>query len=109
MKFAVIQTGGKQYVVRPGDVLKVEKLADSAGKLFAEGGKVSFDEVLLVDDEGATKIGKPFIDGTSVSGIVVSNGRARKVITQKYKAKVRYRNKKGHRQPFTEVRIENIK
>ncbi|HBM45930.1 MAG: 50S ribosomal protein L21 [Parcubacteria group bacterium GW2011_GWF2_38_76] len=108
MKFAVIQTGGKQYIVKPGDVIKVEKLTQD-GTLVPEGGKIKFDEVLLVDDEGTTKIGTPFIEGASVSSVVVENGRGRKVITQKYKAKVRYRNKKGHRQPFTQVKIEDIK
>ncbi|HRY62419.1 MAG TPA: 50S ribosomal protein L21 [Candidatus Paceibacterota bacterium] len=108
MKFAVIQTGGKQYIVKPGDVIKVEKLTEN-DKLVPEGGKIKFDEVLLVDDEGNTKLGTPFINGSSVSSVVVSNGRGRKVITQKYKAKVRFRNKKGHRQPFTQVRIEEIK
>lgn len=109
MKFAVIQTGGKQYIVKPGDVIKVEKLTSSDGKLVPEGGKIKFDEVLLVDEDNNTKIGTPFVEGVSVSSVVVENGRARKVITQKYKAKVRYRNKKGHRQPFTQIRIEEIK
>lgn len=108
MQFAVIQTGGKQYIVKPGDVVQIEKLLDPEKEL-AEGDKVTFKEVLLVDDGDSTTTGTPFIEGASVSGVIVEKGRADKVIIQKYKAKVRFRNKKGHRQPFMKVRIESIK
>lgn len=108
MEFAVIQTGGKQYIVKPGDVVQIEKLIVSDKELM-EGDKVTFSEVLLVDDGDSTTTGAPFIDGASVAGVIVEKGREKKVITQKYKAKVRYRNKKGHRQPFMKVRIESIK
>ncbi len=108
MKFAVIQTGGKQYIVKQGDSIKIEKLIPSEGEI-TEGSKVNFDEVLLVDENEDTKMGTPFVEGTSVSGVVTEVGRSKKVITAKYKAKVRYRNKKGHRQPFMKVRIESIK
>lgn len=103
-KLAVIQTGGKQYLVEPGQVLKIEKL-DGA----KEGGVVSFDKVLLVADGNDVKIGKPDVEGASVSVTVKREGRAEKVVVLKYKAKTRHRVKRGHRQPFTEVKIEEIK
>ena len=109
MKFAVIQTGGKQYVVKQGDTIKIEKLIPTTDKEIVEGSKVSFDEVLLVSEGDEANIGTPFVEGSSVSGLVVEVGRSKKVIIAKYKAKVRYRNKKGHRQPFMKVKIENIK
>ncbi len=100
---AVIKTGGKQYLVKEGDVLSVEKLD---GKL--EGAKVSFDEVLLVDDGKVTKTGEPHVKGAKVSAEVVDAGRAQKVTIIRYKAKSRYFKKKGHRQPFTKVKIVSI-
>ena len=109
MEFAVIQTGGKQYVVKPGDVIKIEKLSGYDDKRPEKGAKITFNEVLLVDDGDSTTVGTPFISGAVVEATLVEEGRARKVITQKYKSKVRYRNKKGHRQPFSEVKIEKIK
>ncbi|MEI6296144.1 MAG: 50S ribosomal protein L21 [bacterium] len=109
MKFAVIQTGGKQYIVKPGDTIKIEKLVSAESDKITEGSKVSFDQVLLVDEGDSTTIGTPYIDGAKVSGVVTEEGRDRKVITRKYKAKVRYRNKKGHRQPYMNVLIEAIK
>ncbi len=104
MEFAVIKTGGKQYVVKPGDSLRVEKLAD-----VKEGDKVIFDNVLLVDDGNSTTIGTPTIDGAKVTATVLEQGRAKKVIIFKYKAKTRSRKKAGHRQPYTKVKIEEIK
>ena len=108
MEFAVIQTGGKQYIVKPGDVVQIEKII-APDKELIEGDAVTFKEVLLVDDGDSTTTGNPFIEAASVSGVITEIGRGKKVITQKYKAKVRYRNKKGHRQPFMKVRIEKIK
>lgn len=108
MKFAVIQTGGKQYIVKPGDTIKIEKLSSTPEKKIEVGSTVSFDEILLINDADNTILGNPFMEGVSISGVVTEKGRGRKVITQKYKAKVRYRNKKGHRQPFMKVKIDNI-
>lgn len=102
-KMAVIKTGGKQYLVKEGDVLSVEKLD---GK--TEGAKVSFDEVLLIDDEKETKMGEPALRGVKVSAEVIEAGRAKKVTVIRYKAKSRYFKKRGHRQPFTKVKIASI-
>lgn len=100
---AVIQTGGKQYIVREGQELKVEKLP------FAEGASVDFDVLLVSDEEGAkTQVGLPIVDGAKVSARVLDHGRAKKVSVIKYKPKVRYRRNVGHRQPFTRIKIEKI-
>lgn len=102
--FAVIKTGGKQYRVKEGDKVKIEKLDVEKGK------KVDFDEVLLVaDDKGEDlKVGTPIVEGAKVSAKVLEQGRAKKIDVIKYKRKVRYRRKYGHRQLFTEVLIEKI-
>lgn len=109
MEFAVIQTGGKQYIVKPGDVIKIEKLSGYEDKRPEKGAKITFNEVLLVDDGDSTSVGTPFISGAIVTGTLVQEGRERKVITQKYKSKVRYRKRIGHRQHFSEVKIDSIK
>lgn len=103
-KLAVIQTGGKQYLVKTGQIFKIEKLKDAK-----EGAVVNFDKVLLVVDDKKVKIGNPTVSGSSVSAKVKKEGRADKIVILKYKSKTRYRVKKGHRQPFTEVKIEEIK
>ncbi|OHA09706.1 MAG: 50S ribosomal protein L21 [Candidatus Sungbacteria bacterium RIFCSPLOWO2_01_FULL_60_25] len=100
--FAVIKTGGKQYRVAPGQRIRIEKLD------AAEGAAVRFDEVLLVADGDRTDIGMPTVKGASVEAKVLSQGRDRKKIVFKYHRKTRYRKKKGHRQPFTEVEIQEI-
>jgi len=102
MEFAVIKTGGKQYLVEPGKKLKIEKLN------APEGGKIVFDEVLLTADGEKIEIGKPWVSGAKVEGQVLTPGRTRKVIVFKYHPKTRYRKKKGHRQHFTEILIEKI-
>lgn len=101
---AVIKTGGKQYKVKEGSRLKVEKLAGEAA------GKITFSEVLLLaDDDGQNvKIGTPLVNGARVEVTVLAQGRAKKITVIKYKPKVRYRRKLGHRQHFTEVKIEKI-
>ena len=96
---AVIVTGGKQYYVSENDVIYVEKLG------LDEGEKVSFDQVLMVDD----KVGTPYLDGAKVEGVVLKNGKQKKVVVYKYNAKKKYRKKQGHRQPYTKVEIKNIK
>lgn len=100
--YAVIETGGKQYRVQEGDVLNIEKLN------VAAGDKVTFDKVLVLAEEGDLKVGAPYIEGAAVTGEVVENGKANKVIIYKYKAKKDYRKKQGHRQPYTMVKIESL-
>ncbi|HVY36101.1 MAG TPA: 50S ribosomal protein L21 [Candidatus Paceibacterota bacterium] len=97
--------GGKQYRVSVGEVISIEKFKDASKK----GDTVSFDKVLLVDNGADTTIGTPYIDGASVTGEVVSVGRAPKVTVIKYKQKSRYFKKNGHRQPFVKVKISAIK
>lgn len=104
-EFAVIMTGGKQYKVRVGDIIKVEKLSGE----HSPGDKIVFDQVLLVDNGLDTTLGAPFISGAKVESIYQREGKAKKVKVVKYKAKSRYLKKNGHRQIFTEVKISAIK
>ncbi len=104
-EFAVIATGGKQYIVSVGDVVTIEKISDDHKK----GDKVTFDHVLLVDNGSDTTIGMPYIDGALVEGEVASVGRAPKVTVIKYKQKSRYFKKNGHRQPYVKVKVTAIK
>jgi large subunit ribosomal protein L21 len=100
-KIAIIETGGKQYVVTKDSVLSVEKLSGAE----KAGDKVTFDKVLLTDDGSTTKIGAPYIDGAKVVAELVENGRAQKITVIRYRQKSRYFKKRGHRQPYTKVRI----
>lgn len=100
--YAIIETGGKQYRVQEGDVIRVEKLN------IADGEKVNFDKVLLVAEEGKLNVGKPYVDGAAVEGQIEGQGKAKKILIFKYKAKKDYRKKQGHRQPYTQVKIEKI-
>lgn len=109
MQFAVIKTGGKQYKVTSGDILKIEKLADEKGQPLETAGKVVFDKVLLIDDGKTTTVGTPNIVGAKVIASVVGDGRHKKVMVVRYLPKSRYYKKNGHRQPFTEVKIESIR
>jgi large subunit ribosomal protein L21 len=102
MKYAVIVSGGKQYRVSEGDVIFVEKLDADAGD------SVKFDQVLSVVDGDDVRIGKPVVDGASVSANVVKNGKSKKVRVYKMKPKKGYRRTQGHRQPYTKVQIEAI-
>lgn len=104
-EFAVIFTGGKQYKVAVGDVLKVEKL-DGEFKL---GDKIIFDKVLLVDNGIDTTIGSPYIANATVESLFQKAGKGKTVKVVKYKQKSRYLKKNGHRQPFIEVKISAIK
>ncbi len=99
--YAIIATGGKQYKVSEGDVIRVEKLG------VEEGSEYTFDRVLAVN-AGELKVGEPTVAGATVSATVVANGRAKKVIVYKYKRKSGYHKKNGHRQQYTEVKIEKI-
>ena len=99
MKIAVIQTGGKQYVVSEGAVLEVEKLPTT------KNGEISFDQVMLVDDGEKTNVGNPIIKGAKVSAQLIEEGRGDKVTVIHYRQKSRYFKKRGHRQPFSKVKI----
>ncbi|HUO50550.1 MAG TPA: 50S ribosomal protein L21 [Candidatus Paceibacterota bacterium] len=103
-KIAVIETGGKQYVVADGAVLTVEKLPGDLKK----GDKVTFEKVLLVDDGKATKLGAPYIDGAKVGAEFIAAGRSKKVTVIHYREKSRYYKKGGHRQHFAKVKITTL-
>ena len=99
--YAIIETGGKQYKVSEGDIIRVEKLDAE------EGSEYTFDQVLAVND-GSLKVGNPTVDGAKVTASVMGNGRGKKVIVYKYKRKSGYHKKAGHRQAYTQVKIESI-
>ena len=100
--YAIIEACGKQYKVAEGDEVFVEKLD------LNEGDKVTFDKVLLLSDGEKVKIGTPTVKSAKVEATVIENGKAKKVVVFKYKAKKNYRRKQGHRQPFTAVQVMNI-
>ena len=99
---AIRVTGGKQYKVSVGDVLFVEKLSAEAGD------DVTFDKVLAVGGENGVTVGTPTVEGATVTGKVVKNGKSKKIFVFKMKAKKNYRKKQGHRQPYTKVEITGI-
>ena len=99
---AIIETGGKQFKVKQGDIILVEKLGADAGENY------TFDKVLGIVDGDSTVAGKPLVKGASVTASVLGDGKAKKVIIYKYKAKKGYHKKRGHRQPFTRVQIDAI-
>lgn len=109
-EFAIIETGGKQYMVSLGDSVKIEKLSpsNSGQSSYAVGDSVTFDKVLLVDNGKDTTIGVPYIAGAKVSAEIKKIDRAKKVVVIKYKAKSNYFKKRGHRQPFFEVKITKL-
>ena len=100
--YAIVKTGGKQYKVAQGDVLFVEKLEANKGDV------VTLDQVLAVAGENGLTVGAPVVEGATVTAKVVAQGKAKKVIVYKYKAKKDYRRKQGHRQPYTKLVIESI-
>ena len=100
--YAIIETGGKQYKVQEGDVIKVELLHAEAGET------VDIDKVLMVNKDGNVTVGAPFVAGAKVSLTVEENGKGKKVVVYKYKAKKNSRRKKGHRQPFTKATVVKI-
>ena len=99
---AVVRSGGKQYRVSPGGSVRVEKLAGEVGS------SITLDEVLMVGGEGDVKIGAPTVDGASVSGTIVAQGRGPKIRVFKMKRRKGYRRTQGHRQDYTEIRIDGI-
>lgn len=100
--YAIIETGGKQYRVKNGDQIAVEKLN------AADGEKVVFDKVLMTGEGADVKMGAPYIDGITVEGKAIETGKGKKVVIFKYKAKKDYRKKQGHRQPYTLVEITSV-
>ncbi len=100
--YAVISTGGKQYKVSEGETIRVEKISGEVGT------SVSLDHVLLVSDGQTVKVGKPTLPDTAVSGRIVEQGKAKKVIILKYKRRKRYHRKRGHRQHYTALKIDKI-
>jgi len=99
--YAIIATGGKQYKVSEGDIIRVEKLGAQAGET------VVFDQVLVVSGDDM-KVGNPTLADTSVSATVMNEGKAKKIVVYKYKRKTGYHKKNGHRQQFTQVKIDKI-
>ena len=100
--YAVVATGGKQYKVSEGDILRVEKLAGEVGQ------SISLDRVLMIADGEEIKIGKPVVENAVVNASIVEQGKNKKVLVFKYKRRKRYRKMQGHRQLFTAIKIENI-
>ena len=102
MDYAIFKTGGKQYRVKPGDVLDVEKLSLEVGSI------AEFDQVLAVSEDGEVNFGAPLVSGAKVMAEVQSHYKDKKLIVFKYKRKTRYRRKKGHRQTYTRLLIQDI-
>lgn len=100
--YAIVETGGKQYRVSPGSTLRIEKVDGD------RGGRVVLDKVLAVSDGESLTIGAPYVQGAVVKGTIVRQGKGRKILVFKYRAKTNYRKRYGHRQAFTEVKIESI-
>lgn len=102
MTQAIIETGGKQYNVKEGDVVFIEKLPAEAGE------SVTFDRVLSIFGEGTARFGTPSIEGASVNAEIIKNGKSKKIIVYKMHPKKGYRRKQGHRQPYTKVKVTKI-
>jgi large subunit ribosomal protein L21 len=100
--YAIIETGGKQQKVTPGEQLRIEKLEAEVGDT------VRFDKVMLVNRDGEVALGKPYVDGASVTAEVTEQGRAKKILVFKKKRRKQYRRTRGHRQSFTAVKVEAI-
>jgi large subunit ribosomal protein L21 len=102
MGYAVIRTGGKQYRVAPGEVVRIERLPGDVGS------PVEFSEVLIASDDGGIRVGRPLVDGVCVRGQIVAQIRDRKVLVYKKKRRKNYRRRQGHRQYLTSVRVTEI-
>ncbi len=101
--YAIVETGGKQYRVQPGDTLEVELLGDT------DGGTVELDRVLMVGGDGNTVVGQPLVEGARVVAEVVGEVKGEKLSVYKFKSKVRYRRRTGHRQRLMQLRITDIR
>ena len=102
MAYAVIRTGGKQYRVAPGQIVRVERLVGEVG------APVEFTEVLLTDDDAAVRVGTPLVEGVRVRAEIVAQGRAKKILVFKKKRRKNYRRRRGHRQSITTLRVTEI-
>ena len=100
--YAIVNTGGKQYKIQQGDVLRVEKIPGEVGS------PVSFDKVLMFSDGENVNIGRPVLDNVAVKGHIVDQGKGKKIVVFKYKRRKRYRRRLGHRQQYTEIKIDSI-
>ena len=100
--YAIMASGGKQYRVQEGDVLRLEKINGEVGT------SVSFDQVMMVSDGEEVQLGRPILEGATVHASIVEQDKARKILVFKFKRRKRYRRKQGHRQPYTAVRIDRI-
>jgi large subunit ribosomal protein L21 len=100
--YAIVKTGGKQYRVSPGDSIDVDRLPSEAGE------QIELDSVLLVHDGSDTKIGQPLVEGAKVKATVTRQAKGRKVVVYKYRPRNRYRRKRGHRQHYTRLHIDEI-
>lgn len=100
--YAIVETGGKQYRVQEGDIFKVESLG------LEEGTSILFDKVLLVGKDDSVVIGTPYVIGASVSASVTGNGKEPKILVFKFKSKKNYRRMRGHRQHYSEIRIDSL-
>ena len=103
MAYAIIRTGGKQFRVSPGDVIRIPNLADKK-----EGDTVEFSDVLIAGDDKGVRIGAPVVSGARVTATVLKNGRGQKIIVFKFKRRKQFKRTKGHRQGFTAVKIDSI-
>jgi large subunit ribosomal protein L21 len=100
--YAIVKTGGKQYKIHEGDIIRIEKIKGNIANA------VSFDQVLLFSDGENTSIGQPVLDNVTVKGHIVEQGKEKKIIVFKYKRRKRYRRKQGHRQQYTAIKIDQI-
>lgn len=105
MEFAIIQTGGKQYRVAPGDEIAVEKIKGD----YKIGDKITIESVIMKDDGKNATFGAPFIDGAKVEATITESGKLDKVMVVKYRPKSRYHKRNGHRQPYMAIKIDAIK
>src|SRR5262249_1079875 len=103
MAYAIIRTGGKQFRVSPGDVVRIPTLADKN-----EGDTVEFNEILVAGDDNGVRIGAPTVAGARVTATVLKNGRGPKIIVFKFKRRKQFKRTKGHRQGFTAVKIDSV-
>jgi large subunit ribosomal protein L21 len=100
--YAIIETGGKQYRVQPGDTVRVEKLHGN------QGDPIEFANVLLLSDDETVSVGRPLVEGAKVVGEIVEQGRGEKLIVYKFRRRKNYRRKNGHRQAYTAVKINSV-